>query len=44
MKRACLLCLQEYRYQFVEKYAHELNLCAHCQNVIRDIAKQSHRF
>ena len=37
MKRICSLCLAEYPYQKVKKYAHPLQLCDKCQDVLIDL-------
>ena len=33
MKRGCMLCLNKYHYRMVKKYAHGLQLCAHCEDL-----------
>jgi hypothetical protein len=37
MKRICSLCLAEYPYQKVKRYAHPLQLCEKCQDVLIDL-------
>ncbi len=37
MKRICSLCLDEYPYQKVKKYRHNLQLCDKCQDVLIDL-------
>jgi hypothetical protein len=37
MKRICSLCLAEYPYQKVKKYAHPLQLCDKFQDVLIDL-------
>ena len=34
MKRTCTLCLNDYPYNRVKRYDHNLQLCTNCQDVI----------
>jgi len=38
MKRICSLCLQEYMYNKVKKYEHQLQLCTKCQDAIIELS------
>jgi len=41
MRRVCSLCKAEKLYHSVKRYAHGLNLCIKCQDVVLDLAEEA---
>jgi len=38
MNRGCHLCLESYDYRIVKRYAHGLQLCGHCHDVLTKLS------
>ena len=41
MRRICTLCTAEKHYLSVKRYAHGLQMCIKCQDVILDLAEEA---
>jgi len=44
MKRTCTLCLNDYPYNRVKRYDHNLQLCTNCQDVIINLSSTAESF